>query len=104
MEHMRNELSIAAGDRFRLVPPTAIVCLLLIFAQLALLAHIDDIDKAESVEECELCLLLNAGDDFIEAGAASDIIAAAPSQRPDHSAVSPTGSSPVPQARSPPQA
>ena len=91
-------------DRFLSSVRVVRVCLLLLVAQVALLAHVHEIDEAESGEECELCLLLNACDDFIEAGSASDTIAAAPPQRLDHSLASPSRSLPVPQARGPPQA
>ena len=95
-------------DRFLSPLRVVRVCLLLLVAQVALLAHVDDIDETEteteSVEECELCLLLNACDDFIEAGSASDAVPVAPPQRLDSPVASPSRSLPAPQARGPPQA
>ena len=91
-------------DRFLSPVRVVRVCLLLVVAQVALLGHIDEIGESESVEECELCLLLNACDDFIEAGSASEPIPAASHQQHDHLVESPSLSLPVPQARGPPQA
>ena len=93
----------------RLLSPARVVrvCLLLLVAQVALLAHVHEIDghdEAESAEECELCLLLNALDDFIEPVSAGETIPAAPAERLDHPPAPPSFSLPAPQARGPPQA
>ena len=79
---------------------------MVLVAQVALLAHIDEINEteAESVEECEICLLLSGLDDFIAADAASDAVPVARFERLDHSVESPSLPLPAPQARGPPRA
>lgn len=68
MERMRNEFSVAARDRFRSLPLTAIVCLLLLlFVQGAALAHSHENDP-QVLYDCDICLNIGSSTDVIATG------------------------------------
>ena len=64
MEHMRNEISVAARDRFRSLPLTAVICLLLLFVQGAALAHSHENDPQVRYD-CDICLKIGSSTDVI---------------------------------------
>ncbi len=66
MEHMRNEISVAARDRFRSLPLTAVICLLL-FVQGAALAHSHENDPQVRYD-CDICLKIGSSTDVIATG------------------------------------
>ena len=63
---MRNEISVAARDRFRSLPLTAVVCLLL-FVQGATLAHSHESDPQVRYD-CDICLQIGSNTDVIATG------------------------------------
>lgn len=67
MEHMQGEFRVAARDRFRSLPLTAMVCLLLLFVQGAVLSHSHDNDL-HSRSDCDFCLRIGSSIDVIAAG------------------------------------
>ena len=67
MEHTQGEFRVAARDRFRSLPLTAMVCLLLLFVQGAALSHSHD-DDSQARYDCDFCLRIGSSIDVIAAG------------------------------------
>ncbi len=66
MEHMRNEYDAASEGRFRSLPLVVSVSLLLLFVQGAALVHSHG-DDLEVHHDCDICLKIGSGIDFIAA-------------------------------------
>lgn len=66
MEHMQGKFRVAARDRFRSLPLTAIFCLLLLFVQGAALSHSHDNDLHVRYD-CDICLRIGSSIDVIAA-------------------------------------
>ena len=73
MWRKRKELSIAARDRFRSLPLTAVVCALLLFVQGATLVHSHDSDVQQRYD-CDICLKIGSSADAITTGHADNPI------------------------------
>ncbi len=67
MEHTQGEFRVAARDRFRSLPLTAMVCLLLLFVQGAALSHSHD-DDSQARYDCDICLKIGSSTDGIATG------------------------------------
>ncbi len=103
MEQMRNEISVAARDRFRSLPLTAVICALLFFAQSAALAHSHDSDPQVRYD-CDICLKIGSSTDVVATGHVDN-----PVSPFRHEWLDPAAESPFPplldlRSRAPPQA
>ncbi len=67
MNHLQNEFSVAARDRFRSLPLTALVCLMLLFVQAATFSHSHENDLQVRYD-CDICLKIGSSTDVIAAG------------------------------------
>ena len=67
MGRMQGEFRVAARDRFRSLPLTAVVCLLLLFVQGAALSHTHD-DDQQVRYDCDICLKIGSSTDVIAPG------------------------------------
>ena len=64
---MQNNYSVAARDRFRSLPLTTVVCLLLLIVQGAALTHSHESDLQVRYD-CDICLKIGSTTDAIAAG------------------------------------
>lgn len=67
MEHQKNKLGVAGRDRFRSLPLTAVICLLLLFVQSAALVHSHESDLQVRYD-CDICLKIGSSTDVIATG------------------------------------